>query len=563
MSYQVVRVQGYSKGSLTGIGRENERDGSQYRNTDIDTELSHLNIALKETQNGFYAEYHDIRAALNVQSKEPKNAVAFEGLVITSDTAFFEGLGWERGKPTPPEVEKFFRESYEWAKGQIGYLGTDKNIMSAVVHMDETTPHLQLYYLPITEKYAKKIYAKDENGKILRNDKNQPIQLTKAQGGGYREIEDKEKPSHSKADFWRARGGNTSYRRMQDSYQEKVGSRYGLERGEIGSDREHQSHHAWKTKQLEKEIAPLQDLKEAADEVVPVRTKATKPLELVGLVTIKRKDYETLQSQAKSYAVNRDEVEHVRERMAAVAQREQAADQREIDLTKRSAEFESREESISEKGIKRRERMVEEERQKIRKAMTAELQPETHMYYRVDENDFSTQILAYRQRVAETGYLAEEMKRKAERKYQEQLSLNQRYEQLQKKLSDTNEVVASKDAEIKSLTQKISDLTDRFTKQIADTKAELWGIIIGVVQSIGLMKYTNNEYNQGNLTKPQGRVIDAVADYTAEVAEKDGLHEIAKDLLKKVGMNKGVEKHIDLIEEREKPQNTKNDRGGR
>lgn len=107
---------------------------------------------------------------------QSKTAVAFEGAVITSDQTFFEERGYVPGEPLPKELQKFFADSYAFILRQIGYHGTDRNVLSAVVHLDETTPHLQLYYLPIVDEGRKKVYAKGADGKVLRNEKGSPVQ---------------------------------------------------------------------------------------------------------------------------------------------------------------------------------------------------------------------------------------------------------------------------------------------------------------------------------------------------------------------------------------------------
>ena len=86
-------------------------------------------------------------------------------MIITSDTAFFERLGWKKGEETPYAVMEFFNRCYEFALQEFGYHGTDKNILSAVIHVDEKTPHLQLYYIPVVDTAKKKVYEKGADGK--------------------------------------------------------------------------------------------------------------------------------------------------------------------------------------------------------------------------------------------------------------------------------------------------------------------------------------------------------------------------------------------------------------
>ena len=343
MSSQVVRVQGFSKGSLSGIGNEAERGNVNHRNPDIDPERKHMNMAFKHTEHGFYAEWNDIKKNLNAQGKETKNGIAFEGMVITAEAKFFEErFGWVKNEPMSPELVEYWRECYDWAVKEIGYQGTDKNIISAVVHADETSLHLQLYYVPITERWQEKVYAKGEDGKVLRTERGTPIQAKDENGKTiYRQVEDLTAPKLSRTEFWRVRGGQTSYSQMQDRFHEEIGKRYGLERGEVGSNAKHrtkaqyeaeqlkQEHEAEKAKlseekdRLTAEVQPYRELKAGMDEI-----DSTGKALPFGYVAVKKENLAELREQAKSYTANRDEIETLRERSAAVSQREQRADRR-------------------------------------------------------------------------------------------------------------------------------------------------------------------------------------------------------------------------------------------
>jgi vacuolar-type H+-ATPase subunit H len=242
MSTQVVRIQSFTKGSLGNILNEIDRkEGINYRNSDITPEYSDLNYSFKNAdEQGGVATFKRILEDFGINEfKAKKNTSAFEGMVITADTEFFENLGWVKGEPAPKAVEDFFQKAYEWALTQIGFNGTDKNILSAKVHYDETTPHLQLDYVPIVDKYKTKVYEIDtETGKIKRKENGTPIQA-KDENGKTRFEQVNGVPKVSKSDFWRLRGGKDSYRRMQDSFHEVIGKAYGLERGEIGSKKKH------------------------------------------------------------------------------------------------------------------------------------------------------------------------------------------------------------------------------------------------------------------------------------------------------------------------------------
>ena len=167
---------------MGGIGRETERTTKNNRNENIDSERTPLNFYFKKSDGGLTAQWKRTMKTMNATFKEKGNSVAFEGMIITSDSAFFERLGYVPGLPPPPEVKDFFESAYKFALYCIGYHDTDANILSAVVHYDETTPHLQLYYLPLVDTAKKKVYALTEDGKVARNEKGSPIQLKDKDG---------------------------------------------------------------------------------------------------------------------------------------------------------------------------------------------------------------------------------------------------------------------------------------------------------------------------------------------------------------------------------------------
>ena len=127
--------------------------------------------------------------------------------------------------------------------------------MSAVIHLDETTPHLQLYYIPIVDEGRKKVYAKDERGKTLRNAKGSPVQAKDSSGKGIFTSAKLKRPKVCSSEFWEQRGAQISYGNLQDEFHEQVAWRYGLERGEVGSNKKHTTKYQWKKQQQEKELA--------------------------------------------------------------------------------------------------------------------------------------------------------------------------------------------------------------------------------------------------------------------------------------------------------------------
>ena len=255
ISYQVLRIEKFSKGDLGKIGAETERTARRHRNEDIDNERTPLNYYFKKSEGGLNAQWKQTMETLNATFKETKKAVAFEGVIVTSDKTFFEAHGYVPGDPLPLELQRFFADSYAFLKRQIGYHGTDQNILSAAVHLDETTPHLQLYYIPVVDEGRKKVYAKGADGKVLRNAKGSPVQAKDKSGKSLYERVLLEQPKICSSEFWEQRGAQSSFGNLQDEFHEQVAWRYGLERGEVGSSKKHTTKYQWQKQQQEKELA--------------------------------------------------------------------------------------------------------------------------------------------------------------------------------------------------------------------------------------------------------------------------------------------------------------------
>ena len=237
------------------IGAETERTAKSHRNEDIDSERTPLNYYFKKSEGGLAQAWDNMMQNFGATYKETKKSFAFEGLVITSGHEFFTERGYIPGEPLPRELQKFFEDCYAFALRQIGYHGTDKNILSAVIHLDETTPHLQLYYIPIVDEGRKKVYAKDDRGKTLRNAKGSPVQAKDSNGKSIFTSAKLKRPKVCSSEFWEQRGAQTSFGNLQDEFHEQVARYYGLERGEVGSNKKHTTKYQWQKQQQEQELA--------------------------------------------------------------------------------------------------------------------------------------------------------------------------------------------------------------------------------------------------------------------------------------------------------------------
>ena len=201
MSYAIIRNEKYKRANLKGIYRHNERKNTNYSNKNIDKERTHLNYYLKQPENSYEKEFKLKRKeyGLKGQIKEISNIVC--EYIITSDKEFFDNIGIE-------ETKRYFKTAYDFVCQYKG-LG-EQYILSAVVHMDEETPHMHLVFIPVVHTLNKQ---GQEIDKIACSE------------------------------FWKAKD---SYKRLQDAFYKYVTeSGFKLERG-TSSEREHLSVKVYK-----------------------------------------------------------------------------------------------------------------------------------------------------------------------------------------------------------------------------------------------------------------------------------------------------------------------------
>lgn len=141
MSYSVIHMQKMKMGAMKGIENHNERLKESQTNRDIDGGRTHLNYDLHraDDKRTYYMRVKDRISELNMPKAMRKDAVASVGFITTSDKAFFDRL-------SPDQTKKFFQASYDFLKDRYG----ERNVISSKVHLDERTPHMHTYVVPVT-----------------------------------------------------------------------------------------------------------------------------------------------------------------------------------------------------------------------------------------------------------------------------------------------------------------------------------------------------------------------------------------------------------------------------
>ena len=200
----------YHKTDIAPVENENERDDTyQAVNPQIDFARTRNNYNIIKHQRSYTQFINDKIEALDLPTKVRKDAVLMCSFVVGSDREFFSRLSSGEQQQFFVDCTRFFTERY----------GED-NIISAVVHMDETTPHIHLNLIPISDGRlcAKQLFDRKE----LQN--------------------------------------------LQSDFHSVVGKKWNLQRGKEGSQAKHLDTAAYKLKKMREETAAAEERKAVAEQ---------------------------------------------------------------------------------------------------------------------------------------------------------------------------------------------------------------------------------------------------------------------------------------------------------
>ncbi len=151
--YAILRFAKYKGPEISGIEAHNERTKEKYAsNPDIDPSRTHLNFHLIKPERKYRAECEKQIAEAGCRTRS--DSVRVVEALITATPEFFKGK-------KRAEIKEFFNEALEFIKKNQA----PETIISAVVHLDEKSPHMHLCFVPLTED--KRLCAKE----ILGNKK--------------------------------------------------------------------------------------------------------------------------------------------------------------------------------------------------------------------------------------------------------------------------------------------------------------------------------------------------------------------------------------------------------
>jgi hypothetical protein len=147
MPYAILRFQKKKSGGLNACCSHNERKKEAYKsNPNIDVSRSHENYHIVLPTQSYLRESKQMIQSAGCKTR--KDSTVMVETLITASPEFMQRLSKSAQK-------KYFETAFSFMESKIG----NDNIISAVVHVDEKTPHMHLSFCPITKD--KKLSAKE------------------------------------------------------------------------------------------------------------------------------------------------------------------------------------------------------------------------------------------------------------------------------------------------------------------------------------------------------------------------------------------------------------------
>ena len=124
---------------IKGLENEQERKG-KISNEEIDLSKTYLNYDLVQSDLNLYQRVKQRVDEVRPVSRIQKNSVVDFSNIITVPQDQFKEWGIDRSK-------RYLEEVYNYFCKEIG----KENVVSAKVHLDETTPHMHLHFVPVSQ----------------------------------------------------------------------------------------------------------------------------------------------------------------------------------------------------------------------------------------------------------------------------------------------------------------------------------------------------------------------------------------------------------------------------
>lgn len=137
--YGILRFEKHKGNPARPMEAHHERQKEKYAsNPDVDKSRSKYNFHIVQPQGRYYHEIQNRIEKAGCRTR--KDSTRFVDTLITASPEFF------KDKPSG-EIRAYFERAADFLSRRVGR----DNIISAVVHMDEKTPHMHLIFVPLTK----------------------------------------------------------------------------------------------------------------------------------------------------------------------------------------------------------------------------------------------------------------------------------------------------------------------------------------------------------------------------------------------------------------------------
>lgn len=215
--YCVMRIEKRKASDMAGLQREARREMPEGKyNNQVKLKDSKNNIFLQDSNNWL----QDIRRVIQAAgARERSNSVVGIDAIYTASPNWFKEKSQE-------EIERYFQGCLAFHKVHYGV------VVSAVIHMDETTPHMHVMSVPLTQD--NRLSARE----IVGN-----------------------------------KGKMSS---MQTRFFEDVGRPFGLQRGEVTSTQERREHISAQEHRIEQNKQTIQQQRETIQQIAEQQLETCK-----------------------------------------------------------------------------------------------------------------------------------------------------------------------------------------------------------------------------------------------------------------------------------------------
>ncbi|MBR1444035.1 MAG: plasmid recombination protein [Firmicutes bacterium] len=445
----------------------------------------------------------------------------------------------DTGNSAIPEKQALKQFAEEWDKRN-----PNLRLIGAYIHCDEPdgTVHMHLDYIPV---------AKCTRGMQLQNSLDRALQ----QQGFHSEnihqtaqIEWQDRERDALCKICKSLGINVQREQGISENREHLSKREYIrakEKQQVKIEEELKPLRE-ETEKAVKELAhisgiviPYQDLIVKAEKIETAAKKIPKIMQLAtgqkeAQVQISEEDWNKIKEQAISYTMNRDEIakirtakEKIKKEITVIREERKKITAREEKVTQK----EYRQENLNELLIKAENKAKMLEQEKITLKADNEKLKITVNELKIDKEE----IESLRKQVA------------AIPEFEETIAENKKNKT---KISQLEQENGTLKTSIKNLKDTVKTLQDE-KKELLSDKEEGFARLTMVAKAVGMLKYDDGKY-KANLTPPQQRLIDGIANYAEKATKNYGYKEFAEEISKKVGISKGIETEIKALQPKER-----------